>query len=195
MPVECGGNGNENRWPLRRPDFMYKVLMRRREQRTGCRREGTDRMRMNIGQWKIDVDVEATRAFYAGAPALLVPCDCAGCRNFHRAIGFMPLGAVAMLRGMGVDPLNPAEQWVYGPSQGECTLLYGAFWHMCGRILSGPRGQRCTGEADGVCYSIGTQCALVPEGFPEPVLQVDMTMKLPWVLEEENAYGHLQQRK
>ena len=156
---------------------------------------GVSGMRMKISQWVIDVDVEATRAFYADAPELPVPCDCAGCRNFHRAIGRMPLGAAAMLCAMGADPVNPAEQWVYGPQDGGRTLLYGAFWHLRGRIVSGPRGQACSGEADGVRYSIGTQCALVPDGFPTPVLQLEMTMTLPWVLEEENSYEHLRRNR
>lgn len=61
-------------------------------------------MRLNIDQWEIDVDVEATRAYYASAPGLLVPCDCSGCRNFHRAVPHLPQEARALLESLGVDP-------------------------------------------------------------------------------------------
>ena len=149
-------------------------------------------MRMSIGQWNISVDTKATRALYAGEPEPSMPCTCAACRNFRRSVGFMPLGAVAMLRAMGVDPLNPTEHWAYGPQEGGRTLLYGASWRVCGRIISGPRGQACAGEVDGVRYSIGAQPARAYQKVREPALRLEVTMQLPWLLEEKMTYGRLQ---
>lgn len=148
-------------------------------------------MRMSIGQWIINVDTKATRTLCAGAPESLAPCDCAACRNFRRSAGYMPLGAAAMLRAMGVDPLNPAEQWAYGPQEGGRTWLYGASWRLCGRIISGPRGQACAGEVDGVRYSIGTQPVRAYQKLCEPALRLEVTLPLPWLLEEEIVYGRL----
>lgn len=140
-------------------------------------------MRTTIGAYEIDVDVAATRAFYTGAPTLAVPCSCPGCRNFPGAIRRLPQETAALLERLGIDPANPAEQWAECALDGGSSVLYGAFWHLCGTIVSGPAETGGTMEP----VHISTRCGLVPQGFPEPVLQLDMHLRLPWVLAEQNT--------
>ena len=39
-----------------------------------------------FGPYRLEVDVEATRAYYAAHNEPWVTCTCAGCRNFVRAV-------------------------------------------------------------------------------------------------------------
>ena len=39
-----------------------------------------------FGGYRLQVDVEATRAYYAGHPLSWITCECAGCRNFQTAV-------------------------------------------------------------------------------------------------------------
>jgi len=146
-------------------------------------------MQMKIGNVMADVDVAATQRFYASAPRLLVPCDCPGCRNFCQAVRHMQKDARALLEQLGIDPENPAEQWGMCAENAGSMLVYNAFWHLCGQLVSPetepflplPQQNQCT-------YRVSAQCGLVSEDFPRPVLQLDMNLRLPWLLDEQNPY-------
>ena len=69
-------------------------------------------MRITLGPIVLDVDVAATRRFYeTGDKYLSCPCD--GCRNFPLAVPYMPPALLDTLHQLGIDPLKPAEQWVF----------------------------------------------------------------------------------
>lgn len=152
------------------------------------------------GVYKLDVDVQRTRAFYetqSGGTG----CDCAGCRNFMALGDRMPKLVTGFLRRFGIDPAKPAEMSVVHAPDKEC-VLYDGWYHICGTI-------QCS---DGQWYQIGKveqkkgKCDwgdrnagslmmyfsksrdLLPAGFPEQVIQVNVMCTLPWVLDEENPY-------
>lgn len=148
--------------------------------------------------YRIDVDVEKTRAFYRGAPAY--GCDCPGCRNFAMASKLAPKSVLAFFESFGIDFSKPAEIYA-SHACGPDTLFYGGFYHICGTILEGKDAWIQTGEKSyrlDEAYSIDltedfsiyftTEVALLEEGFPAPVIQLEIFGALPWVLDEKNEY-------
>lgn len=129
-----------------------------------------------LGSYRLSVDVEATRDFYAARPLPWITCGCAGCRNFVRAVKTLPPPAeVCVDRGYGVD------------------CLYGSWYHISGELLEGgPSPGRLYGEwltlAEGVEAAFSPECHLPPEEFPRPCFQLNLEWRLPWLLEEENPY-------
>lgn len=85
--------------------------------------------------------------------------------------------------------MNPAEQWGMCAEDGGRTVVYNVFWHLCGRIVSGEdtHGTPMPQEEAYVC-TFSTLCGLVQEDFPRPVVQLDMNVRLPWLLDEPNTY-------
>lgn len=149
------------------------------------------------GVYMIDHDPARTGEFYAQAPDTL--CGCSGCRNFRAAADRFPQGLRAFLEQFGIDPAKPAEMSVlYAPAEDEVN--YNGFYHFCGEIRQGREAFIQTGErsfqldpryiirlAEGDLW-FRTDCALVDPAFPRPVVQVEVTFNLPWVLEEKNDY-------
>ena len=62
-----------------------------------------------LGGYRLAVDVEKTRAYYAAHPLPWVTCTCGGCRNFVQAVNLLPEEVKAFFDRLGVDPEKPAE--------------------------------------------------------------------------------------
>ena len=155
-------------------------------------------MRFEFGDYQIDVDAERTKAFYASLPQISAACTCIGCRNFVQAVADLPETVTALFDALGVDRTKPAEAYV-NCANPDGTLFYQGFYHLCGRILAGDRSQEQS--ADGFfagfrwvqltdSFSVGffADCDLLEDGFPAPVIQLEIAAHLPWVLPEGHNY-------
>ena len=140
--------------------------------------------------YRLSVDVERTRAWYAAQTMPGVTCTCAGCRNFVQAVKLLPDEVNAFFAQRGVDPAHPAETSWFPGTRKEANG--DAWYHICGEILemvTAAPGQRWgdilrVAEKFDACFH--TECHLLPDGFPRPCFQMDVIFGLPWVLEEEN---------
>lgn len=147
-----------------------------------------------LGAYRLQADVETTRAYYAACPQPWVTCDCAGCRNFARAVRFLPPAVAAFFASLGLDPEKPAE--IYALDQEDSAVcLYGGFYHLTGKLTAGvPAPGYACGTwlelAEGFSAAFRPDCALLPVDFPQPCLQMEVNFRFPWLLEEENAYYH-----
>ena len=147
-----------------------------------------------FGGYRLAVDVEATRAYYAAHSEAWITCQCDGCRNFARAVETLPQAVRAFFETLGLDVEKPGELMYY---QGTPTTLSGGGWyHLVGRILAGdtlpgateifPAGWYELG--DGFSVAFKSACDLLPDDFPAPAIQMEFEHRMPWVLETENPY-------
>lgn len=156
-------------------------------------------MKYIIGPYQLDIDPERTQLFYAMLDNTL-GCNCAGCRNYEKAISALPATVHHFLSQFGIQPEKPAEMSaVY--AQDEQQLLYDGFFHICGQIPdeidlwipTGPNGRQLNPDylmsltEDCSAYFSG-DCALLDAGFPRPAIQLHISFTLPWLLDEPNPY-------
>lgn len=66
-----------------------------------------------FGLYRLEVDVEATRAYYEAHPGPWITCTCDGCRNFARAAGKLPRAVTDFFHALGLDPEKPGELMYY----------------------------------------------------------------------------------
>lgn len=155
-------------------------------------------MFIDLGTYQLDVDPEKTAAFYAKTGS--ISCTCDGCRNFAKAVANLPVTVLELFLQFGIDPAKPAEICVHCAPSND-TVSYGGFYHICGTIRKGkspwiqidPKhfafDESCRirlGENFSVFFN--DRVHLLEEGFPTPVLQLEIDFTLPWQLPTPNSY-------
>lgn len=93
-------------------------------------------MIFELGQYRVDIDVNKTKSFYETARLVSEGCSCSGCRNFEKAITALPSEVTGFFANWGVDMRKVCEVYV-NCSNSDGTLLYGGFYHLCGSLLAG----------------------------------------------------------
>ena len=122
-----------------------------------------------LGSYRLEVDVEATRAWYGRYGNATGGCGCAYCRNYAAAVGVLPPEAAAFLEPLGLNLRRPGDIGEYGPRQGG--RWYMPMWHIAGRLLEAGltpvfpaimhdgRGTLLNCNADGVATALATALA------------------------------------
>lgn len=157
---------------------------------------------LQLSGWSIEFDKAATAAAYRPVPFVNQGCKCLSCENYYRAALHFPQIVLDFLANMGIDVRKPSE--IYDC----CTItdgkvLYGGFYHIVGNYLSGNDAWQPVKKKrfwhkvtashpapfhkieEGFEVGFTTMVALVPAGFPRPILQMEVSFEVPWVLEEE----------
>lgn len=162
-------------------------------------------MIFTFGKFTINVDIEKNREFYRSAETLTKGCDCDGCRNYENAADSFPESVREFFGKLGIDPKKGTEIYVNCSEENGKKLFYGGFYHLCGTVLDGDNAwetqiidstttishinedyQYEIAEGYFVVFSGGE--ALLENGFPEPVITMDIEFHIPWVLDTENTY-------
>lgn len=86
-----------------------------------------------LGSYRLEVDVEATRAWYGRYGNATGGCGCAYCRNYAAAVGVLPPEAAAFLEPLGLNLRRPGDIGEYGPARAgggicPCGTLQAACW-------------------------------------------------------------------
>lgn len=157
-------------------------------------------MIFRFGGFTVDVDVEKTKQFYeASAQTLTEGCDCIACQNFVKASKNFPMDVRSFFAQLGVDVCKaPDMSAMYGEQERQ-VLHYWGFYHLCGSILAGdnpwvadsPESSHWDPEkayevAPGCRVGFTERCALTEDGFPAPVIQMEVEMEVAWLLEEQH---------
>lgn len=130
--------------------------------------------------YRIQVDAEATRAYYDAHGEIAGGCGCAYCRNFAAAAETVSLQLRTFLDDLGLDLRKPCEAMELGPGTGN-RRLYEAFYHLVGKLETRDPARVEIGEAQVGFYE---DCDLLPSDFPRPCFQINVAMELPWLLGE-----------
>ena len=150
-------------------------------------------MIFKYANFTIDVDVERTRAFYqrADVPTMGGQCGCIPCQNFEKAILKAPDTVLDALRVLGIDPQKPAETFsVTGDMEEDGTIWYNGWYHLCGTIVEGTEAWEEAWE-DAYSPDPGFRFKMFPvrkmdllhKAFPSPVIQLEIDVRLPYVLD------------
>ena len=157
-------------------------------------------MRLTFGSYEIDVDAAKTRAFYAAAQTVSEACGCDGCRNFEQAAASLPAEVGAFCEALGVDLRKVCECYVNTVNP-DGTLLYGGFCHICGTLLRGESAWQRQSDTEAIWaediafpvteafrVSFQKEVLLLEPGFPKPVIQLEFSAGIPWVLIGEHPW-------
>ena len=157
-------------------------------------------MVFTFGNYTVDIDVEKTKQTYKKLPLISQRCNCDGCQNFEKSVNTLPSSVRSFFDAIGIDLKKIAECYVNCKNQ-DGSLIYGGFCHVCGTIIQGKSPWVTISEThsyynpdlpyhlnDNFCISFQEECLLVENQFEGPLLQIEFTATIPWVLDKENTY-------
>ena len=131
-------------------------------------------MLRNVEDWQFEVDMTATMAY--SAQEAEDHCDCAYCRNYYRAADPQ---LRALLGSFGLDLEAPDELMPYDfPAE----MQYEGCYAVAGTILQVGKKPFLCGDA--VVSPCVNEELDVHTGISEPYFLLNVSVSLPWVLEE-----------
>ena len=142
--------------------------------------------------YEAQVDLETTRSYYAHAPDW--DCICGHCRNFV-ALALarkLPEELLAILDGLSIPPEKATyvcelddRDWK------EKGVRYEISWRVAGAVVKKPESLENEGtfwgppvRLPGFQLMLGHEVCPVEPDFPEPNFDLDVSLYLPWVLDE-----------
>ena len=129
---------------------------------------------------RILTDPSANRRWYDDWGVMAGGCDCAYCRNFLAAVEGLPKPVLDFMEMLGVDIRKPDEAAENGRGANG-SHRYSAWYHLSGTLLEDGKE---TVLAEGCTYCFQSTCYIRAEYFPSPHFQLNLELRLPWVLEE-----------
>lgn len=149
--------------------------------------------RLSLWGYELEVDEQATRAWYAQAEEW--SCTCGHCRNFlvlarerklpEEILHILDSLSIPVEKATYVCELYHDESWE------KKGLLYEISWRVAGAVVQTPEKKQNNGTAWGppVVFPtfqmmVGHECYNIQPEFPEPSFDLDISLYLPWVLDE-----------
>ena len=140
----------------------------------------------------IQVDRKATRGYYEKAGDW--DCPCGHCRNFLALARErrLPEELLAILDSLSIPPEKATYvcELYHGKDWKEKGLLYQLSWRVAGTILDKPAGAD-SGQNWGPLVELpwgglmlGHETFPVKPEFPQPHFDLDVSLYLPWTLDE-----------
>lgn len=161
-------------------------------------------MLFTFGKYRLDIDVESTRAFYESDSAVVTSqsCRCDGCQNYDKAILTAPAAVTDFLRALGIDPQKPGEVFgVIGEVESDTRYWYNGWYHAVGTLLECPALGDTPQAAvfdDENCYRPDpafdfevwfiddrNHMGWIETDFPEPILELSISTRLPWLIDRQ----------
>jgi len=93
---------------------------------------------ITIGSWTIEVDISSTKEFYDKYHLITEGCSCDFCANYVLASENFSPDIKYLFNSLGIDPRKEGEVSELMENK-DGTHLYGAFYHIVGRIIKGPK--------------------------------------------------------
>ncbi len=153
-------------------------------------------MIFTFGGFTVDIDVEKTRRFYEQSMQTLTEgCDCIACQNFVKASTHIAPKIGDFFAQLGVDICKAPDMSAMHGEPDRQILHYWGFYHLCGTIIDGVNVRVADGLIDPEqMYEVvpscriwfTDQCALLEPEFPAPIIQMEVEIEVPWVLEEQH---------
>ena len=133
---------------------------------------------VQIGDWKLCVDVPKTKAFYA---RMDIQNDRLPWLNYIELGSFIELEVQAFFDLFGIDLLKPSQLSCH-PVEGGSNMMYTGSYHLYGECLQG--------EMDGwdliignYCFSLTEEMEAMPGEASGNMTEISFEVVLPWMLE------------
>lgn len=144
----------------------------------------------HFNEWIIEVDLLRTSRYYANHN-ISEDCNCKNCKNYRLHCEYISSDLLSFFHRLGVDPKKEGEFMEFGPNN-DGDIHYMGFYHLVGKIKTGPRNVNEKWKEidlikiDNFEFGFNDEgISCVPRDFPEPIIQLEFCVEIPWRLEEK----------
>ena len=153
-------------------------------------------MIFDFGNFRVDIDVESTKAFYSKyGKTVLEDCGCVNCRNYYEAILKVSDKVKSFFNSIGIDPQKSPEATWWDTNENGIAY-YSIIFHVVGTIIQSvdifkPVGDNGYQLINDNLYEIDkdfkvgftSNVILVEKDFPNPCIQLEIEAYLPWMID------------
>ena len=143
--------------------------------------------------YEVEVDEAATAGWYAQAEDW--GCTCGHCRNFLALARErrLPEEILEILDALRIPPAKATYvcELYHDEDWAEKGLLYEISWRVAGAVVQPPEEKQSDGTAWGppvkfpaFTLMLGHEYYNIEPEFPEPSFDLDISLYLPWILDE-----------
>ncbi len=142
--------------------------------------------KVEIHNWIIEVDIEATKKQYNNDWEL---CQCLDCLNFYEGMKSLSNVELDFFNSFGINPTKCVQLSELGTNN-KGLQLYSGCYHIVGKIIKGKPVNSHSWNDENVVeighftFAFSNDLQFVPAAFPRPALQIDFETETPWVLKE-----------
>ncbi|MGP1908412.1 hypothetical protein ACTSEZ_09565 [Metabacillus sp. JX24] len=139
--------------------------------------------KVEVHNWIIEVDVDATKKQYNNNWRL---CQCSDCLNYYEVMKSLSL-ELKFLNSLGVNPSKCVHLSEFGPNE-KGLHLYSGCYHIVGKIIKGNPVNTNSWNDNNVIqigrftFVFSNDLHFVPNGFASPTLQIDFEVEIHWIL-------------
>lgn len=110
--------------------------------------------------------------------------DCGSCRNFSEAVNLLSAEKTRLFTQFGIRPAVCHDLGEHGKENG--LHHYAGSYPIVGRFREGwPKFHIERAGDIRFSFSLPSTTFFIPKGFPDPIIHLDFSLLLPWVLEED----------
>lgn len=144
---------------------------------------------IKVGRYLIEIDVNQTKSFYEKHHFITEDCCCAYCTYYTLACDEFSPEIKNLFNLLGIDPRKEGEISEYMVNE-DGTHLYGAFYHIVGKIIDAPQlytptnseNEFSTLNLNRIEIGFSEELDLIPDSFPKPTVQFEIQLNIPWLL-------------
>lgn len=146
-------------------------------------------MLFEFGRYIVEVNIEATKAFYNSTRSLSTneACKCDRCQRFPKAILSSSNAVLDFLYRLGIDPTKAGE--VFGTSDDDVDRYYGLY-HVVGTLIEGRVTDINCDESNAFVPDLNTNFKVwfednpvkmgwIEKDIPSPTLEISFSAELP----------------
>ena len=142
-------------------------------------------MILEFGACRVDVDTEATKAFYETAPTTTQKCDCIDCRNYEKYTEYLSPKVETFFTSLGINAAKSAEMRAVDTSNAD-VIVYEGTYVFVGTVLAGAGEEIALTRNFKVAFASETIPA--EAGLPANAAEIRISANFPWVLTVKNPY-------
>lgn len=143
---------------------------------------------VKISNWIIKVNTDETTEFYTKDD--YIDCSCDYCKNYLLCCDIFPEEIHILFNELCISPKKEGEIMHFNENENG-THFYVPFYHLSGQILSLSefefikQNRKIKIKKLDMLHDYNIEftenLSLVPENFPEPIIEFSLSLNLPWL--------------